>query len=44
MILCSQCGAFCDCDEYPEGFYRVDENGNETLSDDYRCVTCNERE
>ncbi len=29
MILCTRCGELCDCDEYPEGFYRLDQNGGE---------------
>jgi len=39
MILCSECGAFCDCDEYPEGYYRGDDS---EPSDDFQCQSCNE--
>jgi len=45
IILCSECGAFCDCDEYPEGFYRITEDGEtDEPTDEYRCVSCNERD
>lgn len=44
MILCTKCGELCDCDEYPEGFYRLDQNGGEVLTDKYQCQNCNERD
>lgn len=45
MIICSSCGALCDCDEYPEGFYRYTEDGiSDEPSDEYYCVMCNEED
>lgn len=43
MMLCAVCGAFCDSDDYPEGFYRyVNEELADEPSDEYRCETCNQ--
>lgn len=41
MTLCAKCGAFCDTDEYPEGYYRGDA---EEPSDKFYCQSCNEEE
>ena len=40
-ILCNDCGAFCDSDEYPEGYYRGDDS---EPSDEFLCSGCNEQE
>lgn len=39
MILCAECGELCDCDEYPEGFYRGEDD---EPSDEFYCASCNE--
>lgn len=44
MTLCQKCGCLADTDAYPEGYYRIDANGKETLTDDYYCETCNQEE
>ncbi len=45
MILCAECGELCDCDDYPEGFYRYTEDGiNDELSDEFYCQSCNEED
>lgn len=41
MILCSGCGTLCDCNEYPEGFYRGEDD---EPGDEYYCVNCNEED
>lgn len=41
MILCCECGCLCDSDQYPEGFYRGED---EEPGDEYRCPSCNERD
>lgn len=41
MILCCECGNLCDCDNYPEGFYRGEDD---EPGDEYRCASCNERD
>ncbi len=40
-IECEKCGRLCDCDDYPEGFYRSDDA---EPSDEFYCQNCNEKE
>lgn len=44
MILCAKCGAFCDSDDYPEGWYRTTREGDEIPCDDFWCENCNQGE
>jgi hypothetical protein len=45
MTLCHECGCLCDTDAYPEGYYRITEDGeSDEPTDEYRCVSCNERD
>jgi hypothetical protein len=37
MILCAKCGALCDSDAFPEGFYRKEAS---EPSDDFLCESC----
>jgi len=43
MTLCCKCGNLCDTDEYPEGYYRITEDGEaDEPSDEFYCQSCNE--
>lgn len=42
MTICHKCGAFCDTDDYPEGYYRYTEDGFSDEPSDFYCQSCNE--
>jgi len=45
MILCAKCGELCDCDDYPEGFYRITQDGeSDEPRDEFYCQSCNEED